>query len=522
MENEKELRDKRSQKIFLIFIAVATILFIVFIFLYPSISKKLAANEEKITRKIKRPAVADRFYPASKEVLSSMIDDYFQRVETTPVENIRGLVSPHAGYIYSGPVAAYGYSLLQGKTFDTVIVMGPSHHVRFKGASIPDATHIETPLGLVEVSPKTRELLKEKYFGCTPEAHTAEHSVEVQIPFLQEALKDFKIIPIVTGDVDPEKLADILMKYVDDKTLIVASSDLSHNLPYDEATKIDKFYVRSIINLNPSLFNFFNPMLRPCGRTPISVLVAIAEKKGWSAKALDYRNSGDITGEKSTRIVGYTSIVFYKSKAGEEVAKTAYQPITLKEEEQKFLLKLARESIENILQGKEPEINTEELSENLRTISGVFVTLTKNGKLRGCIGDLLPLEELYKGVMQNAVRAAVRDRRFLPVKLEEMEDIDIEISILSMPRKLKFKSPQELLEELTPNKDGVILIVGERSATYLPQVWEKIPDKEEFLSRLSVKAGLRSDSWKRGDAKIFTYQAQAFEEEHKESEESGE
>ncbi|MFC1586989.1 AmmeMemoRadiSam system protein B [Planctomycetota bacterium] len=480
---------------------------------YVVIGGKLSAGNGDGEKKIKAPAVAGTFYPGSAKKLSAEIDRYLKNAKAAPVTNLKALVSPHAGYPYSAPIAAYGYSLLPGRDFSTVIVIGPSHHAYLEGASIPDVTHLQTPLGLVEVSPKVKKMLAEELIADIPAAYAKEHSVEVQIPFLQKVLGDFKIIPIVVGDVDPEKFAAILDKYIDDKTLVVASSDFSHGLPYEDATKIDKFNVRAIVNGSPSLFNLFGSSCRPCGRVPIAILSAIAAKRGWAAKALDYRNSGDTTGDPSGRIVGYASIAFYQPAPGEEPVKESFGPLPFTEAEKTLLLQLARTAIKNHLERKDaPTVAAEKLTGNLRAVRGTFVTLEINGRLRGCIGNLAPLEELYQNVINNAVSAAVNDRRFARVTLEDLPKIDIKISVLSLPQKLQFNSPKELLDQLTPGTDGVILIIGHGRSTYLPQVWEMLPDKEEFLSRLSSKAGMAADAWKQPGTKVFTYRAQVFGE----------
>ncbi|MFH1403524.1 MAG: AmmeMemoRadiSam system protein B [Candidatus Altiarchaeota archaeon] len=444
---------------------------------------------------VRKPVVAGAFYPSDPGKLAAMIDEYLGKAKKSDAYGIRGLVSPHAGYVYSGPTAAYGYKQLEGMRYETVIVMGPSHRHGFKGASIPNVTHYETPLGLVELSPKISEMYGEDVIVCETNAHAGEHSVEVQIPFLQRVLQKFKLIPIVVGDIDPEKLAEALEKYVDEDTLIIASTDLSHYHQYDDAVGMDDETVKAVAALD------FEAMreCEACGKTPTLALMSIAEKNGWGSEVLDYRNSGDTAGDNSS-VVGYASIAFYDG---------------LDMEEQEFLVELARETLNShYADGSLPEVDESQLTDKLERESACFVTLHKHGDLRGCIGHLSAMEPLYECVIQNALNAALHDGRFNPVKWDELEDLDIEVSVLSEPRILPHESPEDLLEKLVPGTDGVVIKYGWGQSTYLPVVWEQLPEKEDFLNRLCLKQGSPEDCWKSSKAEIYTYQAQDFSEVH--------
>lgn len=447
---------------------------------------------------IREPAVAGKFYPNSSHTLKEMINKFFNNTPIIDIPKIRGLISPHAGYIYSGQTAAYGYKQLN-ENYETIVIIGPSHHALFKGISIPNVTYYKTPLGLVKLSPKIEELKKEDIFNNNPYIHQYEHSIEVQLPFLQERLKRFEIIPILTGNVNPEDLADVLLKYIDDKTLVIASSDLSHYHPYDEARKLDTICTKSIVNLNVERVM---KECEACGKIPILTLMYIAIKLGWKGKLLDYRNSGDTAGDMF-RVVGYTSIAFFKSE----------QDIKLTKEEQNFLLSLARDTLNSYLKnGTIPLVNETMLTENLKKIQGCFVTLNKNGMLRGCIGHIIPKVPLYQCVIQNSISAALFDKRFPSVTYDELPEIDIEISVLTTPKRIEFNTPEELLNKLMPNKDGVVLHYKGRDSTYLPQVWELIPDKIEFLSKLCEKQGSPTDCWQKRDVFIEIYHAFVFKE----------
>jgi hypothetical protein len=438
------------------------------------------------------------------------------------VPNLKALICPHAGYEYSGPVAAFGYKLLVGRSFDTVVLLAPSHYAMLEGAAVSRAASFRTPLGTVPISGKARELAGRKPFRLEAPvfvqrpawaaqasraapaagedtADTWEHSDEVQVPFLQRTLTGFELVPVVFGEVDPEAAARELAGWVDERTLLVASSDLSHYHPYAAACDLDTRCVRAICDLDLEAMS----RQEACGKAPILTLMHLARMKGWRARRLDYRNSGDTAGDRS-RVVGYAAIAFYAP--GEE---------GLGEVDRKRLLSIARATLEAAVRGARlPEVSTNGFPAAFLQPGACFVTLTKAGELRGCIGHLRAVEPLYRAVMDNARSAALRDTRFLPVKPEELGDLSIEISVLTEPRPLSFRSPEELLARLRPREDGVILSIGGRTATFLPQVWEQIPDKREFLAHLARKAGCGPSDWQSpgADVSVSVYRVEAFHE----------
>jgi len=500
---------------------------------------------------VQEAAVAGLFYPQQKDALEKCIDGFLADASVPQIQNVRGLVSPHAGYPFSGPTAAFAYKTLIGRDIRTVIVMAPTHYALFEGAAAGDAGVYRTPLGDVKVSPKGLEIAKSPPFALNPSCrvqrpdwwrqsprevppfgqdtpHTWEHSVEVQLPFLQKVLKDFSIVPIVFGQVDPAAAAAALAPHLDENTLLVASSDLSHYHPYDVARKKDGACVKAICDLDIEAM----AGQEACGDKPILTLMHIARQKGWKARLLDYRNSGDTTGEKS-RVVGYAAIAFFDSgqpaaptsapaarpapaPAAREAPAPAKAPPgggTFTPEERKSLLNLARRTLKAaVVDGKEPDVDEAALSNKFKERKGCFVTLMKAGKLRGCIGYIFPQGPLYQAVIDNARNAALRDARFAPVRADEIDDIHIEVSVLTVPQKLEFSSPEDLLVKLHPREDGVVLQMGRRQATFLPQVWEQIPQKEEFLNELAVKAGCPSWTWKMPATKVLIYHVEAFKE----------
>lgn len=475
---------------------------------------------------MREPAVAGLFYPQDAEALARAIDGFLAKAHETPLEDIRALVCPHAGYEYSGATAAFSYRQVAGRDIKTVFILSPSHYASFRGAFIPAVGAYRTPLGVVRLSPRAAELAARAPFSSrplcvvsrpdwwrhSPQAvprdgvdmpDTWEHSGEVQVPFLQRVLKDFQIVPVVFGEVDPAEVARAIEPLLDDKTLIVASSDLSHYHPYDDACRLDKSCLDAVCALDPQKAQG----QEACGIGPILTLMHIARDQGWQAKRLDYRNSGDTAGDKG-RVVGYGAVAFCGPLRPSGAASAAFDA-----SQRKWLLKLARKALtEAVRNGKPPTVDPTTLAACLTENKGCFVTLTEGGRLRGCIGHILPQEPLYKAIMDNARSAALEDPRFRPVQPEELDKIEIEISVLTSPQPLAFKDPQDLMDRLQPEKDGVVLKVGDRGATYLPQVWEQIPDKAQFLDSLSVKAGCPAGAWRTGPTAVFTYHVEAWKE----------
>lgn len=494
------------------------------------------------TNNVRLPAVAGLFYPKAESLLRETVEKLLKSAEKPAIGKVRAIISPHAGYEYSGPVAAVAYNAIPGQSFKTVFVLGPSHYARFKGVSVCTSVVYKTPLGSVPISARAKELAKIKPF--VPEPHcmvyqpswariasrplplpgeetpeTWEHSVEVQIPFLQVTLKNFELVSLIYGEADPEDAAKVLADFLDDSSLLVVSSDLSHYLPYSQAVNVDKTTIKWICEGNTAALAHPTAENTACGRMPILALMYLAKIKGWEPKLLSYKNSGDTAGDKSA-VVGYAAIAYVErscsSNAVSETNRvsTTAEPIKLSPSQKKFLLQLARKTLCEVTASRPmPKIDPAEVDSALQVPYGCFVTLKKGGELRGCIGNILPDKPLYEAVIENARNAALYDFRFPPVTPSEVPEIKIEISVLSKPEKLQYNSPEELLRKLQPHKHGVVLRIGSRVATFLPQVWEQLPDPVEFLSRLSMKAGCPPDAWKGKDTTVEVYTVTAFEEE---------
>ncbi|HNQ90099.1 MAG TPA: AmmeMemoRadiSam system protein B [Verrucomicrobiota bacterium] len=476
--------------------------------------------------RVREPAVAGLFYPRDPAELGRVIDRLLASVQPTPVQGLRAVICPHAGYTYSGPTAAHAYALLKHAPVHTVIVLAPSHYAGFRGACVSSADVFRTPLGDVPVARDLAEKLVQsppfiREGPCrvqrptwarqssrpippdgTESPDTWEHSDEVQVPFLQRALGKFRLLTIVMGDVDPAAVAQGLGKHLDPQTLIVVSSDLSHFHPDQAARTLDAQCTDAILRLDTEQM----AAQEACGRGPILTLMHLARSRHWKPALLDYRNSGDTGGDKS-RVVGYAALAF--SDAG--ATPPSHDACT--PEDRQRLLRLARQTLAAVTADRPlPEIDPREYPGALSAPRGCFVTLTLDGSLRGCIGNLQPRGPLCEAVRDNARNAALRDPRFPPVGPSEVDRIEIEISVLTEPRPLAFTSPEDLLAKLQPHRDGVILQIGSSTATYLPQVWEQVPDKEQFLRSLSQKAQRDPEDWRREGTRVQTYQVEAFKQ----------
>ena len=465
---------------------------------------------------IRKPVYAGSFYPGTHAELTAFIKHLTGRVKQThinspPNTSLKALIMPHAGYIYSGLTAAHISLVLRENQFKRVIVMAPDHRVGFKGGAISDVSAYETPLGLIPLDQDATMLRDNNHlFQAIPASDRLEHSVEVVLPFLQYFLKKFDLIPIVLGQGSDlvDRVSAALDPLLDKKTLLVASSDLSHYLSYQEAVARDRETIDMILNFKAG--KLLKRENAACGRIPILIVINMARRHGWQPILLHYSNSGDTAGDRS-RVVGYGAIAFY---GGSSMQNSIDSSQSLKKHQGQTLVRLARQTIAERLGEKSTTIDPETLADSaFQDHRGTFVTLTINKQLRGCIGNLDSTESILAGIKRNAINAAFHDPRFPSLKADELNRVDIEVSILTEPHPLEYGNSKDLLAKLRVNVDGVILRKGPASATFLPQVWEQLPRPEQFLSHLCMKAGLPADDWKKSRLDILTYQVQYFEEE---------
>ena len=460
----------------------------------------------------RRPAVAGMFYPASPDELSEQIDTFLKNATPPAVPGqVLALVSPHAGYIYSGQVAAYSYKTVQGNAYDLVVVISPSHRAYFKGASVYPVGDYITPLGIAKVDRRACEALmaQDPDIQFYPQAHEQEHALEVQIPFLQRALTDFRLLPIVMGNQDYatcERLKDALLYAIKGKNvLIVASSDLSHYHTDNEARKLDARVAEALEHFDPKAMHevLSSGKAEACGGGPMITAMLTATALGaHHSKVLTYANSGDITGDRQA-VVGYLSAVFYKKGEGDTGKKIGID-LGLTNEEKSILHTIAKEAIESRLEGK-PLPPLPPLTPTLEEYRGAFVTLTKNGNLRGCIGQIQPVRPLAASVQEMAVAAAFQDPRFPPLTKGEWPSIEIEISALT-----PFKEIKDLFE-IQVGTHGIYIQKGPYSGLLLPQVATEYGwNREEFLQQTCIKAGLHPMAYKDSDARIYIFSADIF------------
>jgi MEMO1 family protein len=436
-------------------------------------------NQQRIS--IRPTAVAGSFYPQNATQLNDMLDEYLS-IKAVDVNPPKAIIAPHAGYIYSGQIAASVYSNVEKlKTQITrVILLGPAHRVYVKGIALASNSHFATPLGNVPIDTQALiELENYPFVQFLDVAHEQEHSLEVHIPFLQKVLNDFTLIPLLVGDAEPEQVATILDElWGGDETLIVISSDLSHFLDYETACKTDS-------NTTHLIENFEYQKIGPnqaCGCMPMRGLLKLAREKNMNIQTLDLRNSGDTAGTKD-RVVGYGAYALFDNSI-------------LNENDKELLFDVINKSIKQGLEtGSAYEPDTENYAEHLKNNYAVFITLKLNGQLRGCIGTTEANMPLINAAAHYAYAAAFSDPRFNPLTADEYNQIDISLSILTPASSLSFKDEQDLLNQLRPNIDGLIISKNNARATFLPVVWESIKDKRQFLDELKRKAGInRTDS----------------------------
>jgi MEMO1 family protein len=486
------------------------------------VQKNTAENNSTMEEtKNRKASVAGSFYPAGKAELSNNLEALFARGKSQIHSNVRALICPHAGYVFSGKVTASACNQIDpAKKYTRIFLIGSSHRVHFNGVSIYSTGHYETPLALAKVDINlAKKLIEENDFiTFRADAHLQEHSLEVIIPFLQYKLNnDFKIIPIIIGGHSTEiskKLAEVLKAYFHEDNLFVISTDFSHYPTYEVACELDESTANAVISGNPHTFihtieensrNFKDRVSTSmCGATATLTLMYITENMpGISYHKIDYENSGDSKYGDHERVVGYYAIAVTQENENKKD-----QGFYLEKKEKIKLLSIARNTLKTYLtDGNIPLIDENDLSPSLKKPCGAFVTLHKNKALRGCIGNFQGTEALYKTVQNMAVSAALKDYRFPPLTKEELEYVDIEISVLSPMKKIKS------IDEIELGKHGIYIKAGSRSGTFLPQVARDTQwSKEEFLGHCSRdKAGIGWEGWKNAD--IFIYEALIFSEE---------
>ncbi len=484
------------------------------LFLKNSILPQTKTRKQKIMS-TRTPAVAGRFYPGSSKQLQSTIKQFFAEASSRQKDAPAALLVPHAGYVFSGQVAAEAYHTIPESTsYKRVFIIGSAHTFHFTGASVYAEEGYETPMGVAETDQKViSALLENEVMDFIPPAHQNEHSLEVQVPFIQYVFDNkLPIVPVLIGQASRDSLkqiAKVLQPYFNQESLFVISTDFSHFPAYNDAGEQDMKTAEAILSNDPNrLWQRLEQakklevpgMVTPlCGWTSVMILLEITRDENVKLESLKYRNSGDSAYGSKDEVVGYYAIKV--KRVPDEKAFELYQ------HNKKQLLRIARETLEHFLEdGQKPDIDKNDLDEPLKENCGAFVSLYNKEELRGCVGNLKGNKPLYVMVQDMTISAAVGDVRFGDVTPEELPDINIEISVLTPIQKLTS------LDDLEIGTHGVYITNGVQSGTLLPQVApQRGWNKEELLGYCSRdKAGLGWDGWK--DAEVFTYKAIVFNE----------
>ena len=496
-----------------------------------------AAAQDKPNQIDRKPAAAGRFYPADSTELTTTLKNLFLKAKPCSSQHVIGIVCPHAGYVFSGAVAASSYNQVDpDKQYENVFVIASSHQVSFQGASVYNKGDYLSPLGKVKVNIELANKLigANPVFTFHPEADHTEHSVEVQIPFLQYHLKkNFKLVPIVIGSQSEEScqlIAKALKPWFNDHNLFVFSTDFSHYPSWSDAQLADKATCNAIISNIPDQLltlldtykekNVPNLATNLCGWTSIlTMLYMTTGDSSIKIKPVHYMNSGDSGYGDKKQVVGYWSLAVSKLPgSGDHLSdntRSAHAGISSEGRLQTFdftwqekitLLKIARATIGKYIRERRMPDEDSTISANLKVHAGAFVTLKEHGELRGCIGRFSSDMPLYKLIGQMAIASSTEDTRFEPVHAKEIDSLDIEISLLSPLKKIN--SPNEIVL----GKHGIYLKKGYNSGTFLPQVaMETGWTREEFLGHCARdKAGIGWDGWKGAD--LFIYEACVFSE----------
>ena len=477
----------------------------------------------------REPVAAGRYYSADPATLKNDLRQLFSAcVKTVEIMDIRAIISPHAGYVFSGEVAASAFSAIpKDRKYSNIFLIGSSHVMAFDGASVYNTGDFITPLGKIKVNRVIANKIRNSspLFRFRTDAHIQEHSLEVQIPFIQYYFEDTpQIVPIIIGTTNSDKIKTIsesLKPYFTEDNLFVISSDFSHYPPYKMAEEVDQVTADAIISKDPDVFldvlrknasrSIKGLATSMCGWTSGLLLLYLAEgDPDLQFKKISYCNSGDTPYGNKDEVVGYNAIILEKKKPGNQISDKATSELTFSNDEAQQLIGIARESIRSMLYSKSQfRINPDKMPPALKKEMGAFVTLKINGVLRGCIGRFISKDPLYEVVRQMALAAAFEDHRFTPLTKGEFNKIEIEISVLSPLKKIND------ISEIVLGKHGIYITKDIRSGTMLPQVaTENNWTVEQFLGYTARdKAGIGWDGWKNAD--IYVYEAAVLEEKHK-------
>lgn len=493
---------------------IATIILIIGGFNVSYFIKHISSNREAIVNydkkdddinPIRKAAVAGIFYPADIYQLHSDLTGYLDHVEYKSSSRPRILIVPHAGYKYSAQVAASAFKRIMPfkNKLKKIFLLGPSHYVHVNGVALTNEKSFMTPLGLINTDMNiVGQLAQNKGFVFKPKAHKKEHSLEVILPFLQKTLDSFQIIPMVYGDANPQDVAKVLQPHLErNDSLLIISADLSHYLNYGDANRMDKKTAEDI--KNGSALDHH----QSCGAIGINTAMLLAKQFALVPNLLDMSNSGDVSGDKD-RVVGYGAWSFEKKDNEKKL-----EGIELEQDNLQNFARHNKDAIIDIVSKslEKSVVENSDFSPDRKNYDNVmfnkgasFVTLEKHNKLRGCIGSILPVMSIAEDLAKNANLAATHDTRFNPITKDELKDITFKISLLTGFEEIKFSSYDDLLKQIKPKIDGLLIKDGKRQGVFLPAVWKDIPNKKDFFTELKIKAGLSPTYWS-DNIKVFRF-----------------
>lgn len=489
------------------YIIIAIVVLALIVLNYCNLHKHVSSNPSLITNYqpkedelavYRNPAVAGLFYSKDKAMLDSEVEHYLSSLHSGSEFQPRILIVPHAGYIYSASTAGKAYARLQNFSdkIRNVILLGPSHRVALKGVGLSSADYFTTPLGKIALNKEIiAQLALNPQFKFNDQSHKEEHSLEVQLPFLQKVLKKFQIVPLVYGDVSPQILANAILPLLEQPgTLLVVSADLSHYHDYETAQKLDSQTAQLVEQNKPELENHMS-----CGATGINAALILAKAQALRPTTIDLINSGDTSNEKDS-VVGYGAWSFEKTPSVKEpLSQLEQETQNLRQFAQDYgqeLLQIVARSLQKaVTEHKTYSPSRKDYADELFNKGASFVTLKANNELRGCIGTVIPHEAIAQDVAQNTYQAAMEDNRFSPLTQEDLKSLSFSVSLLTRFEPIIYQNAEDLLSKIRAGTDGIIIRDGDRQGLFLPSVWQELPNKEEFMKQLKIKAGINPSYW---------------------------